>query len=65
MTPGVEVVQSIEDQIEAGEPVDVELRILDIDVMCFKLDLWVESTGALFGDLRSSQYRLRRGFGSV
>lgn len=57
MTPGIQVVQGIEDQIEAGEPIDVELRILDIGVMCFKLDLWIESTGTLFGDLRSSQYR--------
>lgn len=41
--------------METGKPVNVELRISDVGMMRFKLDLWIESAGAFFRNLCASQ----------
>ncbi|KAL9602486.1 MAG: hypothetical protein Q9219_001779 [cf. Caloplaca sp. 3 TL-2023] len=51
MASRFEIVQSVENEAEAGKPVNVELRIFDVGMMGFKLDLWVESGRTFFGDL--------------
>lgn len=45
------VVQGVENYLEALEPFDIELRIHDIRVVRLDVDMWVETVGSLFGDL--------------
>lgn len=54
MSPRFKVVKSIEDEVEALEPVDVELRVFDVCVMRFELDVRIELGSGLFGNLRES-----------
>lgn len=51
MTPRINVVQGIEDNFEAGKPIDIELRIFDVGMISFELDVRVELGGALLCDL--------------
>jgi len=52
VAPGLEVVERVEDNVEGIEEVDVELRIFDVGMMRFQLDVWIESAGRLLCDLR-------------
>jgi len=47
----IDIVKRIEDDVEALEKVDVELRIFDIPVIGFDVDVWVELTRRLFCNL--------------
>lgn len=51
MPSSIEVVQRIEDYIEALEPFYIESRIFDVCMVCFELDVRVEFGGGLFRDL--------------
>ena len=51
VTSRLEVVQGIEDDGEAAEPLDVELRILNVAMMCHDVDIGVEFLCRLFRDL--------------
>jgi hypothetical protein len=42
MASGIDVVQRVENDIEALEPVDVEARIFNVGMVCFKLDSSIE-----------------------
>lgn len=42
MTAGVKVVESVEDEVEALEPVDVELGVFDVGVVCLDIDVGVK-----------------------
>lgn len=46
MTSSIEVVESVENEVELAEPFYIELRIFDIGVVRFEFNVWVE----LFGD---------------
>ena len=54
MPPSVQIVERVEDEVEALEPVDVELGIFDVGMMRFDLDVRVEFAGGLFRDLFTS-----------
>ena len=51
MLPSIEIVQSIEDKIEAFKPCDVELRILYVGMMRFELDVRIEFGSGFFRNL--------------
>jgi hypothetical protein len=51
VTPRIEIVESVEDDSEALEEVDVELGIFDVRVVRFDFDVWVELSGGLLGNL--------------
>ena len=51
MPPGIEVVEGVEDEGEAREPVDAELGVFDVGVVGDDLDRGVELVGRFFGDL--------------
>ena len=51
MTSRINVVQRIEDELEAGKPIDIELWILDIRMMSLQFDVGIEFGGALLCDL--------------
>ena len=48
----VKIIQCIEDDIEALEPFYIELRVLDVGMVCLELDMRIEFCCALFGNLR-------------
>lgn len=50
MAASVEVVEGVEDDNETAEPVDIELWVFDVCVMCLDLDIRVELGGGLAGD---------------
>lgn len=52
MASCIEIVKGIEDKFEALEPLYIELRIFDIGMVRFELDVRVELGGALFCDLK-------------
>ncbi|KAL8966129.1 MAG: hypothetical protein Q9183_003511, partial [Haloplaca sp. 2 TL-2023] len=52
MSSSIDIVQGVENDLEAGEPVDIELRVLDVTMIGLKLDVRIEFGGALFCDLR-------------
>ena len=54
MPSGIQVVQRIENDVKALEPIYVELRILDVGMVRFKLDMAIEFLSALFCDLCQS-----------
>jgi hypothetical protein len=35
MATGIQVIESIEDDTERGEPIDIELGIFDVGMVCF------------------------------
>jgi len=51
MSPGIHIVERIEDQTEALEPLDVEAWVLDVRVDSFDLDVGVELARGLLCDL--------------
>ena len=51
MASRIDIVQRIEDELEAGKPINVELWIFDVGMMCLQLDVRIEFGGALFCDL--------------
>ena len=51
MSSSIDIIERIEDEFEAGKPVDVELRILNIGMICLQLDVRVEFAGAFLCDL--------------
>jgi len=51
MPPRVQVIQGIEDEIEALKPVDVEIRVFDVCVVCFKFNVGIELPGGFFRNL--------------
>jgi hypothetical protein len=51
MSPGIHVVECIEDQTKALEPLDVEARVLDVRVDSFDLDVGVELARGLLRNL--------------
>lgn len=50
MSSGVHVIEGIEDEIEGGEPFEVELFVFDIGMIGNEGDILVERLGDLFGD---------------
>ncbi len=52
MPPCLEIIQRVEDEIEVAEPLQREVRILDIRMMRFEFDMRVEMTSRLLRDLR-------------
>ena len=52
--PGIEVVEGVEDEGKAREPIDAELGVFDVGVVGDDLDRGVEFVGYFFGDLRVS-----------
>lgn len=68
MTAGVKVVESVEDKVEALEPVDVELGVFDVGVVCLDIDVGVKLSSRLLCDLDErkawlAMVRLLRGGG--
>ena len=51
MPSRIQVIQGVEDNVEALKPVDVELRILDVCMVCHELDVGVELSGGLSRNL--------------
>lgn len=51
MASSVEVVECIKNYVELAEPFYVELRIFDVGVVGFKLDVWVELLGDFLRNL--------------
>ncbi len=51
MPSRIEVIEGIKDKCEALEPFCIELRIFDVGMVRFELDVRVESGGALLCDL--------------
>ncbi len=51
MPSRIEIVEGIKDKCEALEPFRIELRIFDVGMVRFELDVRVESGGALLCDL--------------
>ena len=51
MASSIEVVESVENDIELAEPSHVELRIFDVGVVGFELDVWVELLGDFLRNL--------------
>lgn len=52
MPPCIEIVKRIEDDVETLKEFEVEVRVLDVCVMRFKLDVRIECRGTLFCHLR-------------
>lgn len=48
----VKIIQRIEDDIEVLKPFYIELRVLDVGMVCLELDMRIEFCCALFGNLR-------------
>jgi hypothetical protein len=57
MPPRVQIVQRVEDDAEASEPRDVELRVLDVVVVRLDLDVGVELERRLLGNLQPASAR--------
>ena len=51
MSPCVQIIQRIEDDVETLKPIDVELRVLDVGMVGFELDIRIEFGGAVFRNL--------------
>lgn len=58
MAARIEVVERVEDDVEALEPCDIELRVLDVVVVCCDLGRRVEFAGGFLCDLRKSALSL-------
>ena len=56
MASSVEIVQSVEDDVEAFEPGQAELGVFDIRMVGFDLDMGVELPRRGFGDLRDGSW---------
>lgn len=51
MPPSVEVVESVENDLEVTKPWNAELDVFDVGMMRDNLDVWIESLRRLFGNL--------------
>lgn len=51
MAAGIKVVKRVEDETEAFEPIDVELRVLDVGMVRLNIDVGVELSGRFLRDL--------------
>ena len=51
MPPGVKIIQCIENHVEALEPFDIKIRVLNICMVGLKLDVGVEFPSSLLRDL--------------
>lgn len=49
----IEVVESVESNLEIAKPRDCKLGVLDVRMVCDDLDLWVEPLRYFFGDLNA------------
>ena len=54
MTSRLKVVKRIEYEVEGAKPVDIELRILDVRMIGFYLDVGVEALRSIFRYLYES-----------
>ena len=52
MTSSINIVQGVENDLEAGKPIDIELWVFNVAMISLKLDVRIEFGGALFRDLR-------------
>lgn len=52
MPPCIQIVKRIEDDVETLKEFEIEVGVLDVCVMRFKLDVRIERRGALFCHLR-------------
>lgn len=59
MSARIQVVKRVEDDMEALEPRDVELAVLDVVVVCYDVNIGVELGSRLFRNL-SGRKRMRR-----
>lgn len=51
MSSRIQIVKSIEDKCETPEPFDIELRVFNIGMVSFDLDIRVEFACSFFCDL--------------
>lgn len=51
MAAGIKVVKRVEDETEAFEPIDVELRVLHVGMVRLNIDVGVELSGRFLRDL--------------
>lgn len=58
MSARIQVVQRVEDEVEALEPRDVELVVFDVVVVCYDVNIGVELGSRLFRNL-SGRQRMR------
>lgn len=69
MSPGIEIIQGVEDNVKRREPVDIELAILDIRMIGLNLGVRLELMRDLFGYLFSppimSDYLRRKPYEGV
>lgn len=58
MSARIDVVEGVEDDVESLEPCDIELRVFDVVVVSFDLDVGVELVRRFFGNLLQRQRML-------
>lgn len=51
MATSVQIIKRVEDNIERSEPVDVELGVFDVGMICFQLRIGAELLGDVLGYL--------------
>ena len=51
MSSSIQIIERIEDEIESLEPIEIELGIFDVGMVCFKLDVRVKFPGRFLCDL--------------
>lgn len=59
MSPRIEVVQCVEDEIKGCEPVDIKATFLDVGMVCFDGRLRPELLSDFFCDLSDVKERVR------
>jgi hypothetical protein len=57
MSPGLKIIQRIKDHVEALEPLDIEVGVLDIGMVGLELDVRVEFPSSLLRDLSPDPIR--------
>ena len=55
MPARIQIIKRVEDEVEALEPRDVELAILDVVVVCYDVNVGVELGSRLFRNLSGRQ----------
>lgn len=55
MSPRIEVVQCVKDEVKGCKPVNIEASFLDVGMVCFDGRLRPEFLGDFFGDLSESK----------
>lgn len=51
MPPGIEIIKSVEDHCKASKPIDIELCIFYVAVMCLELNIGIELMCCILGHL--------------